>query len=106
MFRSARKNVHSAVGGSKIQSIAWDDLTTPLAENSGETAPSIALARSLGGEKQIDLADRAWATAFQVKSTNPEIRLEHAQLLQGKVRPQSATALLKRVTDSNRSHDS
>ena len=56
--------------------LAWDYLVTPLAENSGESVPWIALARNLGDDRQIDLADMAWSRAFEFESTNPQILLE------------------------------
>ena len=79
--------------------LAWDYLTTPLAENSGESAPWIALARSLGTDTQTDLADMAWTQAFELESTNPEILLEHARLLQTAGRIAPAKLLLKRAVD-------
>jgi hypothetical protein len=79
--------------------LAWDYLTTPLAENSGESAPWIALARSLGTDTQTDLADMAWTQAFALESTNPEILLEHARLLRSAGRVVPSNVLLKRVVD-------
>ena len=79
--------------------LAWDYLVTPLAENSGESAPWIALARNLGNDKQIDLADMAWARAFEFESTNPEILLDHAIMLQSVGRTSEAKAMLQRVAD-------
>jgi Tfp pilus assembly protein PilF len=77
--------------------LAWDYLVTPLAENSGESAPWIALARNLGNDQQIDLAEMAWSRAFEFESTNPEILLEHAILLQSAGRTAQAKAVLQRV---------
>ncbi|MBC7968330.1 MAG: hypothetical protein H7Z17_20685 [Fuerstia sp.] len=79
--------------------LAWDYLTTPLAENSGESAPWIALGRSLGTDTQTDLADMAWTQAFELESTNPEILLEHARMLQAAGRGVPAKALLKRAVE-------
>ena len=79
--------------------LAWDYLTTPLAENSGESAPWIALARNLGTDIQTDLAGMAWMQAFELESTNPEILLEHARMLQAAGRFEPAKVLLKRAAD-------
>ena len=79
--------------------LAWDYLVTPLAESSGESAPWIALARHLGNDKQIDLADMAWSRAFEFETTNPEILLDHAILLQSAGRTAQAKAVLKSVAD-------
>lgn len=80
-----------------IKELAWDYLTTPLAENSGESAPWIALARSLGTDAQTDLASMAWTQAFELESTNPEILLEHARMLRAAGRVVPAKALLERA---------
>lgn len=79
--------------------LAWDYLVTPLAEISGESGPRIELARKLGNEKQIDLADMAWSRAFEFESTNPEILLNHAILLQSAGRSVHAKGVLQRVAD-------
>ncbi|HQX52677.1 MAG TPA: hypothetical protein PLR25_22340, partial [Planctomycetaceae bacterium] len=81
--------------------LAMDYLVTPLAENSGESAPWTTLARSLASEKQIDLADMAWTQAFLFEATNPEILLEHAQMLQAAGRTAHAKALLQRIDDNS-----
>ena len=81
--------------------LAWDYLVTPFAENSGESAPWIALARSLGTESQIDLAEMAWARAFEFETTNPEILVEHAALLKTVGRNAEAIVLLKQVTNGS-----
>jgi tetratricopeptide (TPR) repeat protein len=84
---------------SKLQQteLAWDYLATPLAENSGESTPWIALARSLGEEKLVELAEMAWTRAFEFEPTNPDILLEHARLLQTAGRVGDARNLLTHV---------
>ena len=81
-----------------MKDVAWDYLTTPLAENSGESAPWIALARTLATDNETDLAHTAWTRAFEFETTNPEILLEHAQLLQTAGRLAPAKALLQQIT--------
>ena len=80
-----------------LQDLAWDYLTTPLAVNSGESAPWIELARSLGTDQQTDMASMAWTQAFALESTNPEILIEHARLLQTASRSAVAKELLNQV---------
>ena len=87
------------LGKLNSKDLAWDYLTTPLAENSGESAPWIALARSLGTDTQTDLAHMAWTQAFELESTNPEILLEHARMLQAAGRVVPAKVLLKQAVD-------
>ncbi len=85
----------------KKQDLAWDYLITPLAENSGESAPWIAMARNLSNETQADLADIAWTRAFEFETTNPEILFEHATMLHTAHRPESARTLLTRIVDQS-----
>ena len=87
------------LGKLNSKDLAWDYLTTPLAENSGESAPWIALARSLGTDTQTDLAHMAWTQAFELESTNPEILLDHARMLQAAGRVVPAKVLLKQAVN-------
>ncbi len=47
-----------------------------------EAAPWVDLAETLIGERQFELADRAYATAFEAEPTNAQILWDHAQLLE------------------------
>ncbi len=62
--------------------LAWDYLTTPIALKPNESAPWLAVAQSLREEGEFDLADRAYATAFDAESTNAQILWDRAQNLQ------------------------
>jgi len=76
-------------------------LTTRLAEHSGESSVWRILARTLTEQKQVDLADMAWGKAFAFEQTNPEILMEHANMLNAHGRTIAARILLKKIVDSN-----
>ena len=78
--------------------LAWDYVTTPLAESSGESAPWTSLAENLTEQKQVALADIAWERAFEFEQTNPDILLKHAQMLRDNGRQQQSKAVLERIT--------
>jgi Vault protein inter-alpha-trypsin domain/FecR protein len=80
-----------------LTEIAWDYLTTPLADNSGESGPWKSLAESLVKNDSIDLADMAWTRAFEFEQTNPEILLSHARMLQQHGQRQKARRLVQKV---------
>ncbi len=83
----------------KMKDLPSDYLTTPLAENSGESAPWMALARKLATDKETDLTHTAWARAFEFESTNLEILLEHARMLVTTGRVSVARELLKQIVN-------
>ncbi len=81
--------------------LAWSYLTTPLAGQSGESAPWRTLANNLTKQNQVDLADMAWSRAFEFEQTNPELLLSHAKMLAANGRGVASRRLLKQIVDSN-----
>ena len=79
--------------------LAWDYMTTPTALRPNESEPQLVLARTLRQDGETDLADRAFALAFDAESTNPQILLEHAQMLQQAGRTADAQRLYRQVAD-------
>jgi tetratricopeptide (TPR) repeat protein len=61
---------------------AWDYLTTPLALRPGEAEPWVNLAEALKAQGADDMADRAYAAAFDVEGSNPQHLWDRAQLAQ------------------------
>ncbi|MDA1251873.1 MAG: VIT domain-containing protein [Planctomycetota bacterium] len=61
--------------------LAWGYLTTPLAENPGDSTAWRNLANEMGAQSNTKLASRAFDQAFEIESTNPEILYEHAMML-------------------------
>lgn len=82
------------------QDEAWQYLTTPLADRSGESSPWQRLAKELTATSQFELADMAWTRAFRFEKTNPEILLEHSKMLAAANRSSEADRLLRRILDS------
>jgi tetratricopeptide (TPR) repeat protein len=84
-----------------LKDLAWDYLTTPLAERSTEAAPWQNLAQALKQQGDFALADRAYATAFEVEPTNAQMLWERAQLLQQTGKIEQARELYRKIADSN-----
>jgi len=64
------------------EQLAWDYLTTPLAMRPNEAEPWRNLARTLRADGELELADRAYAAAYEAEPTNAQILWDHADLLQ------------------------
>jgi len=79
--------------------LAWEYLTTPLAARPNEAAPWISLAETLRQQAQFDLADRAYASAFEAEPTNARILWDRAQVLQQTGRTAEAQKLLRQIAD-------
>ncbi len=77
--------------------LSWEYLTTPLAMRPNEAAPWTALAESLKQQGQLELADRAYASAFQAEQTNAQILWDRSQLLQQLGRSGEADKLLRQI---------
>jgi RNA polymerase sigma factor (sigma-70 family) len=77
--------------------LAWDYLTTPLAQQPNEAAPWADLARTLKQEGQIDLADRAYAAAFAAEPGNAQILWDRAELLWENGRGEQARPLFQQL---------
>ena len=81
--------------------LAWDYLTTPLADRPNESAPWTGLAQTLRQQGQVDLADRAYATAFEIEPTNAQLLWDRAQLLQQMGRYDKARHLYREIGNGN-----
>ncbi len=81
--------------------LAWDYLTTPLAAKPNEAAPWQNLAKMLRQQAQFDLADRAYALAFEAEPQNVQILWDRAQVLLETGRRDRADHLLRRIADGD-----
>jgi tetratricopeptide (TPR) repeat protein len=72
--------------------LAWDYLTTPLAARPNE---------SLRQQSQFELADRAYASAFEAEPTNARILWDRAQVLQQTGRAAEAKQLLRQIAEND-----
>jgi tetratricopeptide (TPR) repeat protein len=61
--------------------LAWDYLTTPVGKQPNESGPWVRLGRTLGKRGEPDLADRAYAAAFEAEPTNAQILWDRASNL-------------------------
>jgi tetratricopeptide (TPR) repeat protein len=75
--------------------LAWDYLTTPIGLRPNEAAPWLQLAQSLRGEGLFDMADRAYAAAFEAEATNAQILWDRAENLVQAGRAEDALAVYR-----------
>ncbi len=95
---------HSAARALRLlgqNELAWDYLTTPLASKPNEAAPWVALAAQLAAEGDVDLADRAYAAAFDMEPTNARILWDRAQLLSRYGKGKAAARIYRRISQSS-----
>ena len=81
------------------EGLAWDYLTTPLAMKPNEATAWLNLAETLRNDGNLELAGRAYATAFQAEPTNAQILWEHAQLFEQAGRSKQARMLYMQIAD-------
>lgn len=93
-FRTAR--MLSKLG---LPTAAWNYWTTPLAETPDQSAAWQAFASAMVGEERFLAADRAWSTAFECESTNPELLIQHAQFLRTIKQESRARELLHKIVN-------
>jgi tetratricopeptide (TPR) repeat protein len=79
--------------------LAWDYLTTPLAQKPHEAGPWLTLAQSLQQQGDAELADKALAAAFAAEPTNAQTLWDRAQLLRRCGRSAEARALFKQLAE-------
>lgn len=83
-----------------LATAAWSYWTTPLANSPDQSAAWIDFAVAMNSEQRFNIADKAWSTAFQCESTNPDILLQHAQFLRSTNQTQRSREILTRITTS------
>ena len=79
------------------EDLAWDYLTTPLAMKPNEAAAWLNLAETLRDDGNLELAVRAYETAFEAEPTNAQILWDHAQLLEHAGRTKQARKLYSQI---------
>jgi Flp pilus assembly protein TadD len=80
--------------------LAWDYLTTPLAERPNEATPWQQLAQQLRQQGEFTLAERAYKTAFDLEDTNAQLLWDRATMLQQLGRHAEARALYRQIADT------
>jgi tetratricopeptide (TPR) repeat protein len=79
--------------------LGWDYLTTPVAHSPAEADPWARLAAALRQKGDLDLADRAYAAAFEAEPTNAQILWDRAQTLRQAGRTTEARRLLRQIAE-------
>ena len=81
--------------------LAWDYETTPLARNPHGAAEWWNLAKSLASGGDAELADTAFAAAFDAEPTDPNILWDRADNLRRLGRAPAADGLLRRIAEGS-----
>ncbi|MEQ8785309.1 MAG: VIT domain-containing protein [Pirellulaceae bacterium] len=90
----AAANILSSLGRREL---AWDYLTTPLAEKPNEAAPWLGMAQNLRSRGEMDLAAKSYALAYEAEPTNAQILWDQSQLLLQMGRRDDARKLLTQL---------
>ncbi|HWE94098.1 MAG TPA: VIT domain-containing protein [Tepidisphaeraceae bacterium] len=84
-----------------LHDLAWEYLTSPLADHPADAGPWQQLAATLAGRGETDLADRAYAAASELDPTDPQFLWDRAQLLQQHGRRAEAMRLIRQVANGD-----
>ncbi len=79
--------------------LAWDYLTTLIGRRPNEADPWLELAKQFRDADQFELADRAFALAFQAEPTNAQILWDRAENLQRQGKIDQARQLYRQLAD-------
>lgn len=79
--------------------LAWDYLTTPLADKPNESSPWTGLGQALRQQGEFALAEKAFATAYDIEPTNAQILWDRAMVLQQSNRFAEAREVFKQIAD-------
>jgi ferric-dicitrate binding protein FerR (iron transport regulator) len=77
--------------------LAWDYWTTPIDLYPGEARPWLELAETMKAENDLERADKAFAEAFEMEQTNPEILFRRAGNLMQMAQPDLARQLYRQI---------
>jgi tetratricopeptide (TPR) repeat protein len=78
--------------------LAWDYLTTPLAEHPNEAAPWSGVAAQLAQQGDLEFAARCYETAYAIEDGNAQILFDLARVRQQQGRTADAQDVLRRIT--------
>jgi tetratricopeptide (TPR) repeat protein len=79
--------------------LAWDYLTTPIGLSPNEAGPWLDLAGTMSRTGELDLADRAYLSAFETEPTNAQILWDRAQNLRQAGKTTAARSVLTQIVD-------
>jgi Tfp pilus assembly protein PilF len=81
--------------------LVWDYLTTPVGRRPNESGPWVALAGTLSRTGELDLADRAYAAAFEAEPTDAQILWDRAQNLRQAGKSAEAQKLYRQLAEGD-----
>jgi len=79
--------------------LAWDYLTTPIGLSPNESGPWLQLAGTMNRTGELDLADRAYLSAFETEPTNAQILWDRAQNLRQAGKTAVARTVLTQIAE-------
>ncbi len=81
--------------------LVWDYLTTPVGRRPNESGPWVALAGTLSRGGELDLADRAYAAAFEAEPTDAQILWDRAHNLRQAGKSAEAQKLYRQLAEGD-----
>jgi hypothetical protein len=81
--------------------LAWQYLTTPIAQKPHEAGPFRQLAQELAEKKDWTLAEKAYGAAFAAEPTDPQLLWERAMALDKQGRTAEMSKLMQQIADSD-----
>src|SRR5262249_26481155 len=81
--------------------LAWDYLTTPVGMRPNEAGPWLGLAQTLGRQGELDLADRAYAAAFEAEPTDAQLLWDRARNLEQAGKAAAARELYQKLAEGS-----
>jgi tetratricopeptide (TPR) repeat protein len=79
--------------------LVWDYLTTPVGQRPNEAGPWAELARTLCRTGDLELADRAYAAAFEAEPTDAQLLWDRAENLRQAGKTAEAQKLYRRLAE-------
>jgi thioredoxin-like negative regulator of GroEL len=79
----------------------WDYLTTPVALHPNQAEPWVDLGHTLARQGEWQLADRAFAAAFEAEPTNAQLLWDRARNLTQAGQAREAEKLYRRLAEGN-----
>src|SRR5262249_17296622 len=87
--------------GLGARDLAWEYLTTPIGLHPDEANPWINLAQAQREAGEFELADRAYAAAFEAEPTNAQVLWDRVQNLPQAGKFEEAQSLLRQLAEGD-----
>jgi tetratricopeptide (TPR) repeat protein len=79
--------------------LAWEYYTTPLSVRPNESTAWLTLAQTMSQEGELELADRAYAEAYDAEPTNAQVLWDRAMLLQQRGKSAAAQGIFRQIAN-------